>query len=268
MKKLVVFGIFFLLFTIKVNIMTSGPGGYLTLLGLDPYLELSPTYYPKAVAYLEDLKEIYPQFKSTSMFISLKYPSPHASFNAIYFPKKWILLLEAGNQFYIQATEWVILHEYGHIDHRDSYKALAVPGLFSLWKIMMSSLINSFDFLPDIITSKSKEKETVKSVTNNVLFGGPFSWQFIISTGVYFIYWFAIKEYQADDYAMQHCDNAQAWIAAYEFLDRIAPLGLYAGFTHSFKKYRLSRIKAGFKKKFGYELIVVPHSINEADYPV
>ncbi|MBI2353059.1 hypothetical protein HYV11_02330 [Candidatus Dependentiae bacterium] len=206
--------------------------------GLGGYWELSPTYYPKTVAYFDALKKKYPVLNNKDIII---LDGPMADNNTIYFPMKWIEKLELGNKFYLDVTEWIILHELGHIEHMDMYKTVIGLGLFYGGYAIVKKELEGIIMQPN---------ETLKKATIIMTCGG-----------LFLTYCLATREYYADDYAMQHCDNPEAWIAAYEFLDRFAPLGWMPGILHSFTKFRLSRIAKAFKNKFGYDLVVVPQSL-------
>jgi len=203
--------------------------------GLGGYWELTAKYYPKTIAYFDKLKEKYPALASTTIIIS---DGPMADTDTIYFPMKWIEELEKGNKFYIEATEWILLHEMGHIAHYDSTKSLL-------------SIVMFCGF------SKILTNDTIKLNGDNtkMLEAGA------LMSALAYMYFHCTREYYADDYAMQHCDNPAAWLAAYEFLDRQASLGFLPGIMHSFTTYRLSRIAKAFKNKFGYELEIIPQSL-------
>ncbi len=203
--------------------------------GLGGYLELTAKYYPKTVAYFDELKEKYPALSTTTIII---LDGPMADTDTIYFPMKWIEELEKGNKFYIEATEWILLHEMGHIAHYDIVKSLVTISITSaFYKILTDN--------------------NIKLDKNDVQIVGAAA----LMSGLACMYFHCTREYYADDYAMQHCDNPAAWLAAYEFLDRQAPLGFLPGIMHSFTTYRLSRIAKAFKSKFGYELEIIPQSL-------
>lgn len=201
--------------------------------GIGGYWDLSAKYYPKTVAYFNELKEKYSDLKELPIII---LDGPMADWNTIYFPMKWIEELEKGNKFYREATEWILLHEAGHIVHKDVSKQI---GLYLISALGLNAIANVTDSDLQLAIAGAS-----------------------ICSGIYYLYRGFTLEYYADDYAIEHCDNPAAWIAAYEFLDRHAPLGFLPGIMHSFTTYRLSRISAAFHKKFGYELVVVPQSIS------
>lgn len=209
--------------------------------GLGGYWEISEKYYPNAVQFFDDMKQKYPELKPVSILI---LQGPMADGDTIYFPMTWIEELQKGNKFYRQATEWIILHELGHIMHHDITKrTMCLLAIWAGYFFEMSHQLNDDNY----DTTRAVKKMCLASVC--VGLAG-------------FVYSMATAEYLADDYAMQHCDNPEAWIAAYEFLDRYAPLGFLPGLFHSFTTFRLSRIAKGFKEKFGYELVVVPQSLS------
>lgn len=208
------------------------------------YWELSPKYYPRAVAYFNKLRTKYQRLQSVDILI---LDGPMADASTIYFPMSWIENLEKGNKFYREAAEWIILHELGHIVHRDMYKKLEIP-------LILMGAGAGLALIPEIFP----DNDTSKKLGGALALAGLAAAGMGVAKCCYSI---VMKEYLADDYAMRECNNPQACIAAYEFLERYAPLGLLPGLSHSFTKYRLSRIEKGFKKKFGYELVVVPQSL-------
>lgn len=216
--------------------------------GLGGYWELSETYYPKTVAYFYDLQEKYPALNSVEILI---LDGPMADNDTIYFTMAWIEELEKGNKFYREMTEWILLHEMGHIAHRDVFKKIA-----AFWMVFVGYMIQR-KYNNAIRYSYFYTIEQYQELVQGAFWGNLVQIAGLAKT----VYNMATIEYYADDYAMQHCDNPQAWIAAYEFLDRKAPLGVLPGVFHSFTKYRLSRISKAFKKKFGYELVVIPQSL-------
>lgn len=208
--------------------------------GLGGYWEVSKKYYPNAVQFFDDMKQKYPDLKPVSILI---LQGPMADEDTIYFPMAWIEELQKGNKFYRQATEWIILHEVGHIMHNDMTKRTI--SLLAIWGgyFAMNQELNNSNY------------DTIRTVKKMCLTS-----MCVGLAGL--LYSMATAEYLADDYAMQHCDNPEAWIAAYEFLERYAPLGFLPGLFHSFTTFRLSRIAKGFNEKFGYELEVVPQSLS------
>lgn len=228
---------FFSIFIFLLGMHSISNSTFLNGVGLGGYWELTPKYYPKTVTYFDTLKNKYPDLASTPIII---LDGPMADWNTIYFPMKWIEELEKGNKFYIEATEWIVLHELGHIAHYDVIKAASSIALFYTFLNMGKKDHNQYRF----------EQTDTELYTAGMLL-----------SGLAYLYCNFTREYYADDYAMKHCDNPAAWIAAYEFLDRQAPLGFLPGIAHSFTTYRLSRIAKAFKAKFGYDLEVVPQSI-------
>ncbi|MFA5999337.1 MAG: M48 family metalloprotease [Candidatus Babeliales bacterium] len=220
--------------------------------GLGGYWELSETYYPKTVKYFDALRVKYPEaLKNIPIII---WSGPCADNDTIYFAHKWIEELEKGNKFYKEMTEWILLHEAGHIHNLDIVKSQIALASMIVAPYLIDAVVSSLD-----LSLNNRNKIAVGSLA------------VVMASYVSMIYMQATREYAADDFAMKHCSNPQAWIAAYEFLDRFAPLGFLPGIAHSFTKYRLSRIKAEFKNKFGYELVVVPQSVDpsyDKDEPV
>lgn len=212
------------------------------------YWDLDEKYYPKAVAYFEQLRQKYSALKYIPIIL---WDGPCADDDTIYFSIKWIEKLEKGNKFYLDATEWIILHEAGHIHHKDTLK----EGLI-LWGIIGTLIFSQTKMIE---SSNHYNSNTVQQKC--LLYSLAASTACISLVGLKF-YLGATREYAADDFACKHCDNPQAWIAAYEFLDRFAPLGWLPGITHSFTKYRLNRISTAFQEKFGYELVVIPQSLD------
>lgn len=170
--------------------------------------------YPKTVSYFNALKDKYPILQNMPILI---WQGPCADANTIYFPLEWIQDLEAGNKFYLDTTEWVLLHEAGHIVYKDVVKSTVA--------LSLAYAIGAISSIAVCIMN-------------------------------------ATREYRADKFAMTQCDNPDAWLAVYEFLDRYASLGFLPGITHSFKKYRLSLIANSFRKKFGYDLVIVPQVLD------
>ena len=203
------------------------------------YWELDEKYYPKTVAYFEKLSEKYPVLKNIDILL---LNGPCADVDTIYFPIKWIEKIEKGNKFYKDATEWIILHEAGHIHHKDVIKT--IPATYG---IMASYLAIIF-------------AQNFNTSNKTLLYG--LAAGLSIASVARLLYLLSTREYQADDFACKHCDNPEAWIAAYEFLDRFAPLGWLPKIRHSCTKYRLERISKAFQEKFGYELVVIPQSLN------
>lgn len=222
------------------------------------YFEFSKTYYPKAIAYFDALKQKYPALQNRDIVI---LDGPMADWDTIYFPLKWIEELEKGNKFYLDATEWIILHELGHVVNRDVYKKLiSMAGMYGGYELLKSG-----DNLKKSIYQIRQTQQishTNDAFLNNTANGQIKVGFWLMAAGtIGFIYGLATIEYGADDYAMKHCDNEDAWLAAYEYLDRYAPNGWLPGILHSFKNYRLSRIAKAFEKKFGKPLVVVPQSL-------
>lgn len=215
----------------------------------DEYLELSPIYYPKAVEYFDNLKIKYPKLKPVEILI---WAGPMSDTNTIYFPMIWIEELEKGNKFFRNATEWVILHELGHIVHGDMYK---------IFKILFAGFAEVFNASLIISIAADLKKDSIH-IAEFLVFTTAMATAMATGVKIFkYSYSLIMQEYLADDYAMDECNNPDAWIAAYELLDRKAPLGIYSGINHSFTKYRLSRIAKAFRDKFGYELVVVPQSL-------
>lgn len=269
------FFIFTLLITTSFSTITPSCCNLMRGVTIGGYWDLDEKYYPKSVAYFEKLRQKYSALHNIPIIL---WDGPCADADTIYFSIKWIEKLEKGNKFYLDATEWILLHEAGHIHHND----MAKEGLINFGMIFsyyyciyqaflhyawnnayQSFMINSKVFKPTHqafqVAVENKLKKTCEDHNNKFYMGAAIGVSFLT---IKFLYLNATREYAADDFAMQHCDNPEAWIAAYEFLDRFAPLGFLPGILHSFTKYRLNRISTAFKEKFGYELVVIPQSLD------
>lgn len=221
-------------------------GGDWTLRNIIGFVEFSDLYHPHTKKYLENLCKKYPdQFTDTSFYIIPSLMSPAATFQSIYLPIYWTEKIEQEfqlnkkNGLFSQATEWIALHEAGHIKNND-----AANQFFS--SIIYIFLKHTYEMIEG---EESPSEKLKKLMQNKPKMMKSLLGLLLVSKG----YWIW-REYRADQFATKHCSNPESIIAAYEWLERIAPAGILPGITHSFKEYRLQRIAHQFKEKFGYAM--------------
>ena len=215
------------------------------------YIEISQKNHPHTKQYLENLFAKYPnEFEDTSVYL-FNTEGPLASYKSIYLPIYWAEKLEQEHQankkdgLFTQATEWILLHEAGHIKSHDVAN-MAFIG-FAVMALPMVGI-------------NIKSRETLQYSLENLQ---PTKTLAALSSAlVASIIYRAWQEYRADQYATEHCDNPEAVAAGYEILERQAPAGIAPGIMHSFKGFRLKRIAQAYEKKFGHPM---PQTYHEKD---
>lgn len=220
------------------------------------YIDISELYHPHTSAYLKNLREKYPhEFKETSIYI-LPNIGPAATFQSIYFPIYWVEKIEQEHQLnkkdglFTQGTEWMALHEAGHVKNND-----APNGILAL--TITKYVLNKSDYYNPCQRTHEKIEQLKKFILNSPRTIKQLIGLFIASKA----YW-SLREYRADDYATQHCSNPQSIAAAYEILARQAPSGIVPGINHSFKDFRLRRIAQAYQEKFKQPM---PKTYHETD---
>ena len=236
---------------IKNPITMLKQGGDWLTRNLKGYIEISEKHHPHTKQYIENLYKKYPnEFEDTSVYL-FNTEGPAASFQSIYFPIYWAEKLEQEHQankkdgLYTQATEWIILHEVGHIKNHDIAN-MAFAGFLAQVFSTMTGISRNDQFALQKLQLVDKTK-TLAAVSSALVAS--------------IIYW-AWQEYRADQYATEHCQSPEAVVAAYELLERMAPAGIAPGIMHSFKGFRLKRIAQAYEKKFGHP---IPKSYHATD---
>jgi len=109
-------------------------------------LEITQEQYPNAYAYFECLRVKYPVALGNVciMMVNNEKFGPCCKGSTILFPKSWIEELEKGNSEKLLQTEWVILHEAGHVHYGHSLTCgllQSIPlGLLGKFMILYSRL--------------------------------------------------------------------------------------------------------------------------------
>jgi hypothetical protein len=220
------------------------------------YIDISKQYHPQLQKYLEKLHTKYPaEFKDTSAYILLT-KGPSSTFQSIYFPIYWAEKLELESQLnkpdglFTQATEWIALHEAGHVYNNDTANAILSIAIVSI--IKRGSKYKKY-------AENAEHTENLKKIKNYIVHGSiPIKTLFSIYCASK-AYW-AWREYRADQFATQHCTNPNSISAAYEFLERAAPAGIMPGLRHSFKNFRLKRIAQAYQEKFRHPIPKTYHA--------
>jgi hypothetical protein len=210
------------------------------------YYELDTRYYPKSVALIAQLTARHPKVLQ-DFNVQLCTTLPSAAQSTIYLPMKWAEEIEKNNKFYIETTEWFVLHEAGCLHNYNMLK--------------LSGALLGFIFFWGSFTHEKSKPEYQKGLDAGKIEG--FCILGMLGFAGLATYLMSSRAYYADDFAMEHCNNPAVWIAAYEYIERFYPLGWLAGLTNSFTKYRLSRIRDGFYKRFGYHLEFIPQSMKK-----
>lgn len=195
---------------------------------------ISEIEFPKAIAFLESIVQKYPQaFLNVKMVMS-RMPCPQASVSVIHIPYNWLLELEAEIPKVQKWIEWALLHEAGHIKRKHVLKNFVTQNLMHLAGLSGMAYFGG-KFL----------------VTRNTGDGQSF-WDVYVayfSAIILFpiLYSRFVMEPQADDFAVQTCDNAQALEAGALFLDKCSLDNIMYPTVQS----RIDKIHAALSKRFG-----------------
>lgn len=221
------------------------------------YIDISPLYHPHTTRYFENLKIKYPlEFQDVSLYI-LSKKGPGATLQSVYFPIYWVEKLEQEGQLnkrnglFTEATEWVALHEAGHIKNNDGANM-----------IVMSSLITFFKTKSNYYDPCKTPQQKNAALYEYIFKGNSKNISVLCAICALSKAYWAVREYRADDFATQHCTNPNSIAASYEILQRQALSGIVPGLQHSFKNFRLKRIADAYKQKFGHE---IPKTYHETD---
>lgn len=194
--------------------------------------EVSVKYYPKAVAYFENLRLKYPTALPASVLIVIgQVAGPCATDSEIIFPLSWIAELEEEKALTLAATEWILLHEAGHIYHAHRLKFLAANSI-----ALFVGLTLIYANAPESLSSFENIKTCFKGIS-------------IISGIGHLAYSRWKMEPQADDFANEHCDNLAAFKAAVEWMEKME----FDGFTHPSMQSRIDKMNKVMLQKFGYK---------------
>ena len=196
------------------------------------FKEISGKHYPKTLAFLEKLRTKYPKaLKDVSIVIS-QYPGPVSSPRSIAFPLTWIDELEKELLQTQLITEWIILHEAGHIYH--SHLAKSQAAQWTVTALALGAYIAISQNNPEFSTTTMQKFGLY--VANNITCA--------IGHLMYSRY---IMEPQADDFANELCENPEAFIETAKWFEKIA----FDGMTHPSCASRVAKMEQALQDKFG-----------------
>jgi len=184
--------------------------------------------------------------------------TPYATLNTIYFPISWIEAIEKDDLHGKRLAEWSVVHTVSRIHNNDILRrfgikvAISAGGMIAFGGVCLSVLEFYARCQPDQVDIFNFQISR-STITGTAI---------VAAATVALWYEYLYAESRADVYAIEHCNDPELFLAAYEHVDRFAPRGFIPGMQSSFAEFRLARIRDGFKAKFGYELKITPQSIS------
>lgn len=195
---------------------------------------ISQQSHPNAVAYFESLRSKYPKALQDVEIDVSSVLSPTAYLCSIVFPSAWIEDLEKRNIKTQLVTEWVILHEAGHLHYQHVAKTLLTKLFFFATATRLC------------VVSKKDPADEFTYAQMFYAFVGMYGVS-KLGEGIYSRY---LMEPQADDFANKLCDNPRAFVETAKWLDEAAKKG-FNSMTHPPYHSRIAKMKQAAQAKFG-----------------
>ncbi|MFA5998681.1 MAG: M48 family metalloprotease [Candidatus Babeliales bacterium] len=196
------------------------------------FKEISGKHYPKTVDFLEKLRTKYPKALNGISIVISQYPGPVSSTKSIAFPITWIDELEKELLQTQLVTEWIILHEAGHIYHSHIVKSYTTQ--WAATAVALASYIAISKNDPEFSTT-TMQKVGLYFANNITCMIG------------HLMYSRYIMEPQADDFANELCENPEAFIETVKWFEKIA----FDGMTHPSCASRIAKMEQTLLDKFG-----------------